>query len=238
MGERLHFDQVRFGWPGATEPLLDGFDLEVAPSKVTVLVGESGCGKSTVLRLAVGLLTPLAGTVLGGDAEARAFVFQSPNLLPWRTVADNVALPLELQGKTQRGAVDRALAAVGLFDAADALPGQLSGGMRMRASLARALVVSPGLLVLDEPFSALDAITRRSAWSTFQDAWREHGSTVLMVTHDIDEAVLLGDRVVVVGGAPLAVRGIHTIDIPQPRPASLRHDPRVARYVADIEATL
>lgn len=234
----LRFTDVHFAWPGAAEPLLAGFSLELEAGQVTALVGPSGCGKSTLLRLAVGLLDPGAGEVVGGEGESRAFVFQSPNLLPWRTVRQNVALPLELQGRQDEAAVDQALDAVGLRAAAGLLPGALSGGMRMRCSLARALVLDPTLLVLDEPFSALDAITRREAWVTFQEAWGAQAATVVVVTHDIDEAVILADRVVVLGGSPVRVQADLSVGLPRPRSPELRHDPRVGERVRAVEGAL
>ncbi len=234
---------MAFTFPGASEPLLRDLCLEIGTGEVTAVVGPSGCGKSTLLRLAAGLLEPGKGRVRGADRSDGdvSFVFQQANLLPWRTVADNVGLPLELRGvppaeRTSR--VARALAEVGLSDAAELRPHALSGGMRMRASLARAFLLSPRLLLLDEAFSALDAITRRESWERFLATWSAERPTVLMVTHDIDEAVLLADRVVAIGGRPLQVRGDVEVPLPRPRHASMRHDPRLAEAVVEIERWL
>jgi NitT/TauT family transport system ATP-binding protein len=240
------FSDVHFTWPGrggeSDDPLLDGFQLAVEASCVTAIVGPSGCGKSTLLKLAAGLVSPAAGTIEAGATAPgqRAYVFQSPTLLPWRTVADNVALPLDIAARpADRAArIEAALARVELSDAADKLPHQLSGGMQMRASLARALVTQPRLLLLDEPFSALDAGTRRRVQQVFIRAWSAVQATVLMVTHDIDEAVLLADRVIAVGGRPLEVRADVPVSLPKPRTPALRHAPALGALVRTIEAAL
>lgn len=239
----VRFRQVRFSWPDAEAPLLDAFDLTVHPGQVTAIVGPSGCGKSTLLKLAAGLLPASAGHIEAGSDHpgSRAYVFQAPTLLPWRTVADNVGLPLDIcspaaPDRTRR--VETALAQVELADAAHKLPHQLSGGMQMRASLARALVTRPTLLLLDEPFSALDAATRRRVQQVFARAWTHADATVLIVTHDIDEAVLLADRVVAVGGQPLTVRHDLTVPLPHPRSPALRHDPALGALVQQVEAVL
>lgn len=231
--------QLGFQWPDAPGPLFVGLNHHFEPGTVTALVGRSGCGKSTLLRLAAGLLTPTSGTVQRPEGPV-GFVFQNPTLLPWRTVAANVALPLELAGDAAlaRDRVPAALASVGLTDASEQLPGALSGGMQMRASLARALVTRPPLLLMDEPFGALDALTRREAWAVVQQAWAEAEATVLLVTHDIDEAVLLADTVVVLGGAPAQVRGAVAVSLPRPRRADHRFDPAVAEAVRQVEALL
>lgn len=239
MDRGLRFEAVRFGWEGEA-PLLDGFDLTLDAGAVTAIVGPSGSGKSTLLRLAAGLARPSGGRVSGGEGE-RAFVFQAPTLLAWRTVAENVGLPLELRGvrpADRRGPVAEALRAVGLAADGDRLPHALSGGMQMRASLARALVLRPGLLLLDEPFAALDAITRVGIREAFEAAWTAAEATVLLVTHDLDEAVLLADRVVVVGGRPLRVFDSFAVPLPRPRGRALRYDPRLERLVAAVEAAL
>ncbi len=237
------FDGVGFSWPGEAQPLLDGFGMSVPPGSICAIVGPSGCGKSTLLRLAAGLLQPAAGTVAPGrTAPGRtAFVFQHPNLLPWRTVADNVGLPLELLGvppDQRRRRIADVLALVELADDDALLPGALSGGMQMRASLARAWVGAPSLMLMDEPFAALDALTRRRMLERFQRLWAQARPTVLLVTHDIDEAVLLADRVLVVAERPLQLRAQVPVDLPRPRPARLRHDPRVGALVEQIEALL
>ncbi len=238
----VRFVGLGLRWAGAAAPLIDGLDLELPAGRVSALVGASGCGKSTLLRLAAGLLAPSAGEVrLEGPPlgpGGRAFVFQSPNLLAWRTVEDNVSLPLQLQGRSEPAAVEAALSAVGLLGARALLPRALSGGMRMRVSLARALVTRPSLLLLDEPFGALDAITRRSLHGVFAAAWAERGATVLMVTHDIEEAVLLADRVVVLGGQPLSVRAVRDIPGDRPRPDSARYAPAAIEAVRALEAAL
>ena len=231
--------QLGFQWPDASGPLFADLSHRFEPGTVTALVGRSGCGKSTLLRLAAGLLSPTAGAVRRPDGPV-GFVFQSPTLLPWRSVADNVALPLELAGLGAQAAerVPAALESVGLTAAAAQLPGALSGGMQMRASLARALVTRPPLLLMDEPFGALDALTRREAWAVVQRAWAEAGATVLLVTHDIDEAVLLADSVVVLGGTPAQIRGTVPISLPRPRRADHRFEPAVADAVRRVEALL
>ena len=240
----VSFDAVHFSWPGADAPLLSDFSLQLEPGRVTAIVGPSGCGKSTLLRLAAGLLQPTSGVVSTGTAATgeRAFVFQSPNLLPWRSVADNVALPLELGAPTDtlptHKRVQQVLEQVELSGSEDLLPHQLSGGMQMRASLARALVTHPRLLLLDEPFSALDAATRRRVQQVFARAWTRAEATVVMVTHDIDEAVLLADRVVAVGGSPLRIRHTLPIPLPHPRTADLRHQPALGVLVQQVEAVL
>jgi NitT/TauT family transport system ATP-binding protein len=191
---------------------LDGVSLDVAPGSVAVLVGPSGCGKTTLLRMIAGLDRPTRGTVTvdgGGAGEggpaAVAIAFQEPRLLPWRSTVRNVALPLELRGVPRRERLARAremLGLVGLADAHRKLPGQLSGGMRMRAAIARALVTRPQVLLLDEPFGALDEITRHVLDDLVLSLRSELSMTVVLVTHSIAEAAYLGDRIFVIAPAP------------------------------------
>ena len=235
--ESVLLADVSFGWPGAP-PLFERLSLSARPGEITALVGSSGCGKSTVLRLVAGLLRASGGSISAPPGE-RAFVFQSPTLLPWRTVEQNVRLPLELRGDADAAPrVAEALARVGLGDAANLLPRQLSGGMRMRVSLARALVTRPALMLMDEPFSALDPITRKRLQQEFLQLWSEQRFTVLLVSHDIDEAVLLADQIIVLGGKPAGVKLTLRVDLPRPRPAELLHDPRLGQIAATIEGAL
>jgi NitT/TauT family transport system ATP-binding protein len=189
-------------------PVVEGVDLDVTPGEILVVLGPSGCGKSTLLRAIAGLLRPIAGEIVAdgrtvdGPCADRALVFQDDALLPWRTARRNVELPLALQGigrAERRRRAEEWLARVGLGDCADRLPGQLSGGMRQRVQLARALAGAPGVICMDEPFGALDAQTRGSMQRLLVEAWHASGCTVVFVTHDVDEALALGDRIVVLG---------------------------------------
>jgi ABC-type nitrate/sulfonate/bicarbonate transport system ATPase subunit len=224
--------QVGFSWPDGTL-LADGLDLDVAEGAITALVGSSGCGKSTVLRLLAGLLSPQSGTMDRPEGEL-GFVFQSPTLLPWRTVAENIALPEELGGVVGMS-ITEALHMVEMADHANKLPSQLSGGQQMRVSLARALRGQPALLLLDEPFAALDALTRKRLQQHFAQLQATHRLTVVLVTHDLDEAVLLADRVLVLQGPPTRVA--HAVDIDLPRPRTV-HDPAVGAVVRGLEEAL
>jgi NitT/TauT family transport system ATP-binding protein len=203
--------------------VLDGVDLAIGEGETVVLVGPSGCGKSTLLGIVGGLLKPSAGRVLTlGEARQDSlnpftYVFQDFALLPWRTVQANVALALEhhrLDPEERRARVDEALALTGLGDFAQALPKQLSGGMRQRVGIARALVVRPAVLLLDEPLSALDAQTRDLLMEDLLSIWARERGTRLYVTHNLDEAARLADRVVVLSRRPGRVREIVAIDTP------------------------
>ncbi len=203
--------------------VLQGFDLAVAPGEFVSIVGRSGCGKSTFLRLLTELDNPTAGQIsLGRDGKATAalsvrMMYQEPRLLPWASVLDNVLIGLGDGGKTdERLALARnALAAVGLADREGEWPSVLSGGQRQRVALARALVSDPGILALDEPLGALDALTRIEMQSLLESMWRDKGFTALMVTHDVPEAIALGDRVVLIeeGRVTLDI----PVDLPRPR---------------------
>jgi len=213
--------------------VLTGLDLEVPPSEFVALLGPSGCGKSTLLRLVAGLDVPDGGTVeVGGRTvrrrehpEAVAFVFQEAHLLPWRTLLKNVQLPLELRGMPPGERHDRALhmlERVGLRDASERYPSQLSGGMQLRGSLARALVTDPKLLLLDEPFAALDEITRQRLDGLIHELWRERQFTALFVTHSLREAVFLSQRAVMFSRRPAHLVADRRIDFPVERGAELR----------------
>jgi NitT/TauT family transport system ATP-binding protein len=207
---------------------ISGLDLDIAAGSFVALLGPSGCGKSTLLRLVAGLDRPDAGAVSVGDGEARpaiAYVFQDPHLMPWRRNVDNVALPLELAGvpaAERRAEALAALEKVGLGDAAERYPGELSGGMRMRASLARALVTHPRLLLLDEPFAALDELTRHRLDDQLRALWIDLGMSVLFVTHAIGEAAYLAERAVVFSRRPARIVADRTLDLPRERSFSLR----------------
>ncbi|MCC7193083.1 MAG: ABC transporter ATP-binding protein [Phycisphaeraceae bacterium] len=222
-----------------------GINLEVNSGEFVALLGPSGCGKSTLLRLVAGLDRPQKGTVsLGGrhmDATTGrsdlAFVFQDAQLLPWRNVLGNVALPLELQGidKVQReAAAQRAIAEVGLNEAIRRYPAQLSGGMKMRVSLARALVTQPRLLLLDEPFAALDEMTRHRLDEQLRDLWNRLNMTVLFVTHSITEAVYLAQRAVVLSKRPARIVADERFDLPRERTHVLREDQAFSRWTAKV----
>jgi NitT/TauT family transport system ATP-binding protein len=215
---------------------LRGFDLDVRPGEFLSLLGPSGCGKSTALRIMAGLSEPTAGAVAwssGADAhQAIGFVFQEPTLMPWATVAANVFLPLKLQGIARAAATPRiaeTLARVGLADFADAYPRELSGGMKMRVSIARALVTAPRVLLMDEPFAALDEITRFKLNDDLIALWRGLGMTVVFVTHSVFESVYLSQRVVVMTRRPGRVFAELSVDSPM-RDANFRTS---AEYASD-----
>ncbi len=214
-----------FDLHGAPLPVLDKVSLHAKPGEFVALLGPSGCGKSTLLRLVAGLEPPRSGQILAdglpitGPHPSRVVVFQDPTLYPWRTVWDNVALGLEAQGvlRQRRRRVDEALRLVGLDGFAKAYPHQLSGGMAQRAALARALVNDPRLLVLDEPLGKLDSLTRIQMQGEIVALWRRAGFTALLVTHDVEEALLMATRVIVFSERPARIKAEMTIDRPYPR---------------------
>lgn len=226
----VRFDGVGRAFAGHDGPrqVLEAVDLDLAPGSVTVLLGTSGCGKSTLLRQVGGLDRPTAGRVLVDDSAVRphdprcAVGFQEPRLLPWRSVRDNVALGLPARTPRAEGTrrVDELLELVGLGEHARQRPREISGGMAQRASLARALARRPGVLLLDEPFGALDALTRLRMQDLLLTVHRAHPATVLLVTHDVDEALQLADRVVVLGrrGDDTAASVLEVLDVPGERP--------------------
>lgn len=216
-------------------------DLDLLPGEFVSLVGPSGCGKSTLLRLVAGLLEPTSGAIRRDPARGVGFVFQSPVLLPWRTVADNVALPGEISGEKRadrRRRVEELLELVGLKDQARRYPSQLSGGMRMRVSIARALSGRPGLLLMDEPFAALDDLTRSRLQEDLISLRAQEGFTTLFVTHNVPEAVYLSDRVLCLSSRP--ARALSQVRIPEPteRDPEWRTDPRAALLAREISRAL
>lgn len=220
---------------GATIVALDGIDLRVRRGQFVAVVGPSGCGKTTLLNVLAGLHSEysgraaIAGRDITGPSRERAVVFQAPSLLPWRTVQSNAAYGLELQGTPHEEIekrVARYLRMVSLQGFERSYPRELSGGMQQRVNLARALAVEPQLLLLDEPFSALDALTREAMQVELQSIWMQTGTTAVLVTHQIDEAVFLSDRVLVMSQRPGRIVADVLVDLPRPR------DVRVKRSAA------
>jgi NitT/TauT family transport system ATP-binding protein len=210
-------------------------DLRVEAGEFLAVLGPSGCGKSTLLRIIARLAEPDAGSIVmepAGERFQTAFVFQDAHLLPWRNVLENAALPLELMGVARAERHERARAAleqVSLQDALDRYPAQLSGGMRMRVSLARALVTEPRLLLLDEPFAALDEITRFHLDVQLRELWQRRGMTVIFVTHSISEAAFLANRAVVMARRGGAIKLDRTLALPAERNNELRGDARLGQ---------
>ena len=222
---------------------LKSLDFEIYDGEFVSVVGQSGCGKSTLLKVLAGLLPYTAGSVelngkpLRGPTPQAAVVFQSPVLLPWRTVLDNVLLPVEFRkwpmASYRQSAADL-LAMVGLSEFAQRYPFELSGGMQQRTAIVRALVQDPRLLLMDEPFGALDAMTREQMNLELQDLSVRLKTTILFITHSIAEAAFLSDRIVVMSGRPSTVREIVEIDIPRPRPIDLMASDRFGAYVSRL----
>jgi NitT/TauT family transport system ATP-binding protein len=214
-----------FAFNGTPLPVLDQIDLRVEPGEFVALLGPSGCGKSTLLRLIAGLDRPQSGRILGNGRPiadpdpSRVLVFQDPTLYPWRTVRANVGLGLEAQGllRTHRHRIETALRLVGLETFADAYPHQLSGGMAQRAALARALVNDPRALLLDEPLGKLDSMTRLTMQTELVKLWQSKGFSALLVTHDVEEAVFMAQRIVVMSPRPARILDEFANDLPYPR---------------------
>jgi NitT/TauT family transport system ATP-binding protein len=233
---------------GLPLPVLDGIDLTIPDGGIVALIGPNGCGKSTLLRVIAGLLQPAAGLALldggpidGPDARI-GLVFQEPRLLPWRSAADNITYPLELAGwpREKRSARLTALTAlVGLDPAITAArPAELSGGTSQRVAIARALALEPAVLLLDEPFSALDALTRERFDLELLRLWERAATTIVLVTHSIPEAILIADRVVVLSPRPGRVVADIAVDLPRPRTIGDLDDAAVSRIAREIRAHL
>lgn len=248
-GIRVENVSRAFNARGTMVEALRDVSLDCPAGSFTALIGPSGCGKSTILRLALGLDRPDKGSIsVGGRTSADAtrsgitgVAFQDAALLPWRSVEDNIALPLDVLGRP-RAAHSAKIAAliglVGLKGFERALPSELSGGMRQRVAIARSLVTDPQVLFLDEPFGALDQILRKQMNIELQRIWMETQATTLLVTHGIDEAVFLADRVVVMQSRPGRIAKIIDIDLPRPRRPELFADPAFHRLEAEVASAL
>jgi NitT/TauT family transport system ATP-binding protein len=228
---------------------LSDVNVDIADGEFVSIVGPSGCGKSTLLRLVAGLDTATAGAIriLGdqvtGPSRRTGVVFQEARLLPWRTAVDNILLPAEIQGgrraaRAQRERAEQLLALVGLKGFESAYPRELSGGMAQRVALARSLLLNPSLLLMDEPFGALDAITREQMNMELLRIWSESRKTVIFITHSVSEAVLLSDRVLVMTPSPGRVRGSIPIDLPRPRTVAQLETPEAAEMSLRIRSIL
>lgn len=226
---------------------LQDLDFEIYDGEFVSVVGQSGCGKSTLLKVLAGLLPYSSGSVelngrpLRGPSPEAAVVFQSPVLLPWRTVVENVLLPIEFRNlpiaSYRQSALDL-LALVGLRDVADRYPFELSGGMQQRAAIVRALVQDPRLLLMDEPFGALDAMTREQMNLELMRIWSGSRKTVFFITHSIAEAIFLSDRVIAMTTRPGTIAEIISIDLPRPRDLSIINTDRFGRYAAHLRSLL
>ena len=242
--------EVTYGRGARALKALDRTTLSINQGEFVALVGPSGCGKSTILKLVSGLLAPSTGKVVVGGKPVRqrtlqvGMAFQNPTMLPWLRVRDNVMLPLKIvapykhqfraKRKTEyRDKVEALLSQVGLAGFGDKYPWQLSGGMLQRASLCRALIHEPQLLLLDEPFGALDQFTREELWSTLQDLWLTRRPTVLLVTHDLREATYLSTRIVVMSARPGRISAVHEVPLARPRGPEIRSS---ATFLALTEA--
>jgi NitT/TauT family transport system ATP-binding protein len=248
----LSAQSISHTYPGGTQAL-HNFSLEVSAGEFVAIVGPSGCGKSTLLRVLAGLLQPtsgqvsLNGQVITAPVSQIGIMFQEAALLPWRTVAQNVVLPLEIGREIRDWRLEIAqspnlpisnlqslLALVGLTDFRDAYPKELSGGMAQRAALARALVAQPPVLLLDEPFGALDAFTRESLTQAIESICREQGTTVILVTHNLNEAVFLADRVIACSPRPAHALEAVPVNLPRPRAWHMEAEPA---FIAAVQAT-
>lgn len=238
-GPALAFQQLSLTFENGTQAL-DGIDIAIGAGEFVSLVGPSGCGKSTLLRLAAGFEQPTAGSVRVASGKL-GYVFQEATLLPWRTLLRNVELPAELAGVdkgARRAAAREALERVGLAGFENHKPAQLSGGMRMRASIARALTGAPELFLFDEPFGALDEITRQRLNEEVSGLYRRSGFTGVFVTHSVAEAVFMSTRVVVLTGRPGRVAADITVPLDFPRTPEVRYTPEFGAIAAEVSAAL
>ncbi len=242
---KIHFQDVgvTFELNGQPFQALDHVSLDIADNEFITVVGPSGCGKSTMMNLAAGLLQPNYGEVLvdgkpvSGPGPDRGVIFQQYALFPWLTVRQNVEFGLELQkiSKAERRVIsDRMLEVTGLSAFADALPKTLSGGMKQRCAIARAYAVNPVILLMDEPFGALDALTRVRMQVQLLETWQQEKRTVMFITHDVDEAVFLANRVIVMAARPGRIYKIINVDLPFPRDEDIRLTPEFTAYRNDV----
>jgi NitT/TauT family transport system ATP-binding protein len=236
-----------FAGPTGTTHALASLSFRVEDGAFITIVGPSGCGKSTLLRIIAGLLMPtqgnvaLDGKIIKGPQRRVGLVFQHSNLMPWRTVTDNLLLPLELAGVPQAERYEKAsvvLERVGLSEFASAYPAELSGGMAQRVAIGRALIQDPDVLLLDEPFGALDALTREQMQLELLRLWSGDHKTAIMVTHSITEAVFVSDRVLVMSRRPGRIRAEVDIPLPKPRSLDMVHHPDFGDYARQIRANI
>lgn len=228
-------------------PAVADISFTVAPGEFLCIVGPSGCGKTTLLQLLGGLLPPtegqvlLAGSPLTDPPSEISIVFQKPNLMPWRTVLDNVILPLQIQAvpaNETRKRAQETLTLVGLSEFAEAYPKELSGGMEQRVAVGRALIQQPSILLLDEPFGALDALTRERLNSELLRLWTRQNLTAIMVTHNIREAVFLADRVLALSPRPATISAEFLIDLPRPRPNGIQYSETFGALAYEIRQAI
>ncbi len=222
---------------------LEDVSFDVHPREFVCVLGPSGSGKTTLLRILAGLIAPTSGSFMFGHGEqpSTGMVFQQANLMPWRTVIENIKLPLEVRQVEETAARQKAqemIELVGLQGFEDSLPRDLSGGMAQRVALARALIHDPDLLLLDEPFGSLDAITRERMWNELSRIWQMRQKTVIMVTHSINESLFLADRVLVLTQRPGRVKLDLEVDLPRPRKDDIRYTPHFGKLARKLRATI
>ncbi len=239
----VHHLEMAFTARGSRQIVLDDINLEIVAGEFFVIVGPSGCGKTTLLKIVQGLVAPtggqvmIGGRVIDGPGADRGFVFQHDSLYPWRTVLKNVVFGLELQGVSMREARPRAekmIDLVGLKGYEKYYPHELSGGMRQRVNLARALAIEPSILLMDEPFAALDALTRETMQQELLRIAAAAGTTIIFITHQIDEAIFLGDRVAVMAARPGRVREVIDIEFVRPRDADIKQTAAFQAHVGHV----